>query len=930
MKLSRHRLKLHFKLPIATKLLVVLILTALTPLLIVGSVGYYSARNISSIASEANREVANLAMSDSSAALSAELEARLAALTERHAGDINEVLAWVQADTLKLADFAAYLYAHADTLKRYAYPSRYEPAPQFGSFGSRQPSRNSWLAVFGNRVDAQGRVGEETLREIMLTEYMDILFNSVAATNPYAVQLYINTAGQLSRGMPFVDGQFQWVDATEQFKHLPDVTAFDFYYLADAEHNPDRGPAWTELYWDPAGLGWMVSSIAPVYRGDELMAVTGIDITLQRIVEGVVGLQVEQTGFAFLMSGTGQAIAFPERAAEFLQFRGSFEGEFKENEAFQHQLSEVRDAQFQRLIERMRSGEQGLRTYSDPDTEQAFFFAYHPIPVTGWSVGIVVPVQEVIAPALSTNAKIEQSRERTADALDARAQSLVQTFLWLLFAVVLALIPLAVIFARSISRPISVLADGARQVGAGALDHRIQLSSGDEIEALAVTFNQMAADLQAKIDETERANLELTQLDQLKSKFISMASHELRTPLIAIQGYVDLIRDGKGGNISQEQRKMLDTVSRNATRLARIVSELLDVSRIEENKLVLHRTPLALSEIVREIADEQRPYLDSRGHQLRLELDDRLPLVNGDRDRLAQVVINLLGNAIKYTPDRGQLSIRLEAETQRSDTDPTSSEWVHLTVSDSGIGIKEEDIGKLFQRFSTLGDVTKHRTDKSAFMAGGTGLGLSIVQGIVQAHDGRIWVESEYGKGSRFHVLLPALAGDVQAAPVETRRPAHSPADDGQAAEDDRADVFKVIQFETNHPPQIERPAEQRLSVLVVDDEPDVITFTHEMLKDQYEIFSAETSANAIKEAIGRRPDLVLLDAWMPGISGYDVCRTLKRNRNTCDTPIIIFTAATQKIDEERARLAGADGFVTKPFRRDQMIALIDSFRSTP
>jgi len=927
-----------FKLPIATKLLIVLILTALTPLFIVGWVGYSNALKINVIASQANREVAQLAMSDSSAALSAELEARLLALIERHAGDIDEILTRVQSDTAKLADFATYLYAHPETLERYAFPSEYEPAPANAMFGSRQPSRNSWLGVFGDQVDARGRVSAETLREIELTEYMDILFNSVAATNPYAVQMYINTAGQLSRGMPFVDGEYQWVDATEQFAHLPDVTAFDFYYLADAEHNPDRGLKWTELYWDPAGLGWMVSSIAPVYRDDQLMAVTGIDITLKRIVEGIVGLQVEQTGFAFLMSDSGQAIAFPERAAEFLQFRGSFEGKFKENEAFKHSLREVRDLDFQRLIERMGVGEQGLRTYVDPDTGEEFFFAYHPIPVTGWSVGIVVPVQEVIAPALLTNDKIEQSRQRTAEALNASTQSLLQTFLWLLFTSVLILVPLAVLFARTISRPISALADGARRVGAGELEHRIRLRSGDEIEALAKTFNQMASDLQTKIDETERANRELTQLDQLKSKFISMASHELRTPLIAIQGYVDLIREGKGGMISEAQRKMLDTVSRNATRLARIIAELLDISRIEENKLVLHRTPVSMAEILHEIADEQRPYLDSRGHHLRLQLAEDLPLVEGDRDRLAQVTINLLGNAIKYTPDNGQLVIRLYAESKPLPEQDASAQaktgtstkpeqhWLHLEVSDNGIGIKQEDLGKLFQRFSTLGDITKHRTDKNAFMAGGTGLGLSIVQGIVQAHDGRIWVESVYGKGSTFHVVLPALettAGSkaiaqVQVAPVAT--------DVAKTAEDERA-AFKVIQFETGHPLKIDRPEEQRLSVLVVDDEPDVITFTREMLEEQYEIYSAQTSATAIKEAISQKPDLVLLDAWMPGISGYDVCRTLKRNSNTRETPIIIFTAATQKIDEERAREAGADGFVTKPFRRDQMIALIDSFR---
>lgn len=899
------------KIRITTKLLVVLIITAFAPLLILGWFGYQSTIGIREIASQANRDVAELAMSDSSAALSAELKTRLLNMTERHAGDVDEILLKVQGDTVKLADFASYLFNHSDTLNRYAFPSVYEPAPEHRSFGSRQPNRNSWLSVFGNAVDDQGRISAGTLADIHLTEYMDILFRSVAATNPYAVQTYINTASQLSRGMPFVNGEFKWVDGTEQFANLPDVTAFDFYYLADAEHNPERRPKWTELYWDPAGLGWMVSSIAPVYRGDDLVAVVGIDITLERIVKGILNLQVEQSGFAFLMSDGGQAIAFPERAAGFLEFHGSFQGEFKENEAFKHSLTEIRDPAFRSIIERMRQGEGDLTTYTDPKDGQDYFFAYHPIPVTGWSVGIVVPVREVIAPAVATSEKIEQSRALTDAELNARADALVQTFLWLLFGIMATLIPVALVFARSISRPIQALAEGSRRVGAGELDHRIQVDSGDEIQDLALTFNQMAEDLKNKIDEIETANQELQQLDQLKSKFISMASHELRTPLIAIQGYVDLIREGRGGEISEAQRTMLDTVSRNATRLARIVSELLDISRIEENKLVLERVPVSLGQIVSEIAEEQQPYLESRGHALTLEIAEALPLVDGDPDRISQVVINLLGNAIKYTPDGGRIHIRVHAEP----------DWVHLEVRDTGIGIKAEDIGKLFKRFSTLGDVTKHRTGKNEFLAGGTGLGLSIVQGIVQAHEGKIWVESEYGQGSTFHVQWPIAHGEhSETPPAQTQR-----SEEAQSA----APAFKVIHFEQSAATPIEAAPDEPLSILVVDDEPDVITFTRDLLEDRYQVFSAQTGALAIKEAIGCRPHLVLLDAWMPGISGYDVCRTLKRNSHTRDMPIIIFTAATQKIDEERARESGADGFVTKPFRREQIVELIESFRGS-
>ncbi|WPL17945.1 Alkaline phosphatase synthesis sensor protein PhoR [Thiorhodovibrio winogradskyi] len=912
MKSLRIRLK--------TKLLIVLLLTALLPLASIGWFGYRSTLNISQIADRANQDIAELAVSDSSAALSAELETRLAALTARYAEDINEILGQVQADTLQLAAFAAYLYQHPDSLKRYAQPSTYSPAPQSKMFGAREPNQNSWLGVFGDAVDKEGRISKDTLAEVYLTEYMDIMFRAVAETNPYAVQIYINTAGQISRGMPFVDGAFKWVDATEQFANLPDVTAYDFYYLADSEHNPERGPAWTELYWDPAGLGWMVSSIAPVYRGDEHVAVIGIDITLERIVDGILNLQIEQTGFAFLLSEAGQAIAFPERAADFLQFRGSFQGQFKKNEAFAHSLTAVRDRPFQDIIAAMQRGERALTRYRDPASNETYLIAYHDIAVTGWSVGIVVPEAEIIAPALATERKIQASQALTAERLQARSDQLQRIFIWLLLGAVPVLALVAFLFARTISRPIQALDQGSRRVGAGELGHRIQVHSGDEIEALALTFNRMAEDLQTKLREIEDANRELRQLDQLKSKFISMASHELRTPLIAIQGYVDLIREGKGGPIAAEQRRMLDTVSRNATRLARIVAELLDVSRIEENKLVIEQAPVDLAPVIREIAEEQQSYLDSRGHQLQLELAPKLPLVTGDRDRLAQVVINLLGNAIKYTPDGGRILIRLHRADQE----------LRLEVIDSGIGIKQEDIGKLFQRFSTLGDVTKHHTGKNAYLASGTGLGLSIVQGILQAHCGRIWVESEYGQGSNFQVALPIPAEPLSATPaleVASPEPQQSETKPPGGTSATRDAAFKVIQFEQSATSRLAPNQGERLTLLVVDDEPDVIEFTRDLLGENYNLLSAQTSATALREAIGKKPDLILLDAWIPGISGYDICRTLKNNSHTSATPIIIFTAATQKIDEERARAAGADGFVTKPFRRQQMIELIESFR---
>ncbi len=894
---------------IATKLVIIFLITSLVPLLIAGLMGYSSSRNMIDVAADANQQIAYLAMSDSMDALSREQEIHLKSVVQGVAGDISEILARIEADTGQLADFAGYLYNNPDTVNRYPFPSVYKPNSKSKMFGSIEENDNSWMGVFGDGVDENGNVvSPEIMEEIYLTEFMDIKFRSIADHNPYAVQLYLNANSQMSRGMPFIEGQYVWVDATEQFAGIPDVTVFDFYFLADKEHDPRRVPVWTELYWDPAGLGWMVSNVAPAYRGqEELMGVVGIDITLKKMIDQIIDVQVEETGFAFMMSQNGQAISFPERAADFLGFKDSFEGDFGDNEQFSLNLTEVNDSNFQAIIQQMMGGEHDLTTYTHPETNQEYFFAYHEISQTGWSVGLVVPIEEVIAPALATNAKITNNTQTTLELIVDRSQGLMTTFALILGAIVLVIIPVALAFSRTLSKPIKALNNGSKRIGQGDLSHRISVYSGDEIEDLAHTFNQMAGDLQAKVEEIEAANKELRQLDELKSQFISMASHELRTPLISIQGYVDLLRKDKEQS-AEERQKMLDTVARNTNRLTRIVTELLDISRIEENKLVLRKDTISIAQVISEVADEQKPSLDKRRHTLTLKVQGNIPPVLGDRDRIAQVIINLLGNAIKYTPDGGQITICAATEESH----------VHISIIDNGIGIKEEDVSKLFKRFSTVGDVTKHKSGKDEFMAGGTGLGLSIIKGIIEAHEGQVWAESEYKKGSIFHVLLPLTTGmEVKFARV------------GRVKAADSA-VYRATHFEQQDNPATITNTGAKLKILVIDDEEDILAVTQQVLDDTYRVLTAKTSATGLKAAMTKNPDLILLDIWMPGISGYDVCKTLKQNPKTKETPVIIFTAATEKVNEDKAREVGADGFVTKPFKKDNLVNLIEGFRKNP
>jgi PAS domain S-box-containing protein len=234
-------------------------------------------------------------------------------------------------------------------------------------------------------------------------------------------------------------------------------------------------------------------------------------------------------------------------------------------------------------------------------------------------------------------------------------------------------------------------------------------------------------------------------VERMKSEFVAMVSHELRTPLTSIKGYVDMLLDGDAGPLADEHQELLRIVKSNADRLLLLINDLLDMSRIEAGKLSLHRIPLDLRPLIRQVAATMRPHLDAKQQRLTLDLpetppDGSAPLIAGDAARLHQILTNLLSNAIKYTPPNGEMTIRLTAEPP----------WLCITVQDTGIGMTPEEQDHIFDRFYRARNRATRET-------GGTGLGLAITRSLVELHDGRITVESQPGKGSTFRVYIPLL-----------------------------------------------------------------------------------------------------------------------------------------------------------------------------
>lgn len=228
------------------------------------------------------------------------------------------------------------------------------------------------------------------------------------------------------------------------------------------------------------------------------------------------------------------------------------------------------------------------------------------------------------------------------------------------------------------------------------------------------------------------------EVDRMKSEFISLVSHELRTPLTSIKGYVDLLLDGEVGQLAEEQHEFLTIVKHNADREVKLINDLLDISRIEAGKVELLCTSLHLSRLIQEVADSLRPQIDAKQQHLSLQLDRTLPMVWADGDRITQVLANLVGNAHKYTPAGGSITICARSDGRGQ---------VRVDVHDTGIGLSPEEQSQVFEKFFRA----KNRTTQEV---GGTGLGLAITRTLVELHGGHISVTSAPGQGATFSVIL--------------------------------------------------------------------------------------------------------------------------------------------------------------------------------
>jgi two-component system, NtrC family, sensor kinase len=489
-----------------------------------------------------------------------------------------------------------------------------------------------------------------------------------------------------------------------------------------------------------------------------------------------------------------------------------------------------------------------------------------PVVPLGWRVFVELPADEAYAP------------------LYAALQRLAFVLLVALGFAVLA----GMFLAGRMVGPIQALRAGAARIGSGDLSQQIRIKTGDELEALADQFNDMAgrlqesyAGLEQKVElrtrEVEEKSRQLELASQHKTQFLASMSHELRTPLNAIIGLTEMMVTNAARFGTEKAAEPLRRVHRAGTHLLGLINQVLDLSKIEAGKLELSPESVNLAPLIDEVIGTARQLAEQNKNRLVVESQENLGQVTVDPMRLRQILFNLLSNACKFTK-QGDVTLRVRKVVD-------GGNWIEFAVTDTGIGMTPEQQAKLFEEF-TQADASTAR------QYGGTGLGLAITRKLARMMGGDVTVTSEPGKGSVFTVRLPGSA-------------------DSQAK--------SSIGSDGSRPPSTG-------CVLVIDDDATARELISDHLKAEgFSVVAAAGGLEGLKLAKELRPIVITLDVMMPDLDGWSVLAALRQDSEVAEIPVIMVTI----VDEHRRGIAlGAAGYLTKPIDRERLHRLVGRFRA--
>ena len=425
---------------------------------------------------------------------------------------------------------------------------------------------------------------------------------------------------------------------------------------------------------------------------------------------------------------------------------------------------------------------------------------------------------------------------------------------------------------------------------------------------LASRFSEVHNDL-------EKAHEDLLRVDKMKDEFMAVTSHELRTPLLGIEGISDSMLEGAAGVLSKKARENLELISLSGKRLSTLVNDILDLSKLKYSDLKLIKTAVDIRQATDIAIRFSQSVFTGKNVKIKNHITDDIPYIYGDKNRVQQIMHNLIDNAIKYTQD-GEVIIYARR----------IKNFVEITVEDTGIGVPADKFENIFKSFEQVDSSVSRKY-------AGSGLGLSITKQIVELHGGEIHVESELGRGSRFIFTMPVYLEKYKSIENSTLDRDSTYAD---ALPVSALDSVIEVDAEGNPIPTIgkkERSAVKRKSntgdkyILVVDDEPvNQKVLENHLTLAGYRVEIADDGRRALEILdTGDLPDLMLLDIMLPGLSGYEVCAALRKRYSLYQLPVLIVTAKNQVMDIVAGFEAGGNDYLPKPFDKRELLARVNT-----
>ena len=555
------------------------------------------------------------------------------------------------------------------------------------------------------------------------------------------------------------------------------------------------------------------------------------------------GIDVAREGHAYVVDKKGDLVYHPEFTVDRIM-------DFTDSPAVQ------------KVIKGMKGVEKTIRRVDNTPA----ISAYHPVTEWGWGVIVEKPMDVVLAP--------------------------VRKITFWLFVVTGAMLALGGFFAYKWS---DVL------VSVQKLTEELSRSNA-ELQAMNEEFQAMNEELEIQQEELSEANIRLAEVSKTKSDFLANMSHELRTPLNSVIGFSEILQDQLFGELNEKQKEYVDDIYSSGKHLLSLINDILDLSKVESGKMELEASAFAL----RDALDSSVTMLKEKAlkHSISLSLDietDADIEIEADERKFKQIMFNLLSNAVKFTQDGGSVRVtarrtrdegretkdegrgtrdevvhRLSEQSERSSI-VSRADSIEIAVEDTGIGIRPEDIPKLFKEFTQLESAYTKQHE-------GTGLGLALTKRLVELHGGTIWVESEFGKGSRFSFTIP------------------------------------VRQLEKK---EIAPPRERKAGIavtgkrhaIVIDDDPMTLEIVEAALTAEgYTLTRATSGKDGIDAARKEQPDLIVLDLMMPGMSGFEVIDVLKADEKTASAPVVVLTAMDLSA-EDKKRLMGRVEYIAEKGR---------------